>query len=76
METQAKNNSNRPELQLHHLQVGVVCPLCQRRHFLEIAGDDSFLGSPAAKQIREHLEAWMASRCPDHLGIIAEMSRN
>lgn len=26
--------------------------------------------------LRKHLEAWIASRCPDHLGPILEMSKN
>ena len=30
----------------------------------------------AGKEIRKHLEAWIASRCPDHLGPILEMSKN
>jgi len=68
--------NEKPAVQFHRAQVGVVCPLCARRHFLEIGCDDSLLASPAAKEIREHLEAWMASRCPDHLGAIAEMGRN
>ncbi|MGD0693741.1 MAG: hypothetical protein ABSB82_02685 [Terriglobia bacterium] len=75
METQAKR-VNESEFQIHHAQIGVVCPLCRRRHFLEVADDYSMLNSPAAKEIHAHLEAWMASRCPDHLGFIAQMSRN
>ncbi len=75
METQAKNE-NEPQSQLHRALIGVVCPLCRRRHFLEVADDYSMLNSPAAKEIHAHLEAWMASRCPDHLGFIAQMSRN
>jgi hypothetical protein len=27
-------------------------------------------------ELRKHLEAWIASRCPDHLGPILEMSKN
>jgi len=61
---------------MHRGRFGVVCPLCKRGHFLEVAADNLLLASPAAQEIRAHLEAWMASRCPDHLGIIAEMSRN
>jgi hypothetical protein len=73
METQAKGE---PERIFHHVQVGVVCPTCSRRHFLEVGADDSLLNSPAGREIRAHLEAWLASRCPDHLGQIAQISRN
>jgi hypothetical protein len=73
METQSNRVS---EQSFHHAQVGVVCPICTRRHFLEVGADDSLLNSPAGKEIRGHLEAWLASRCPDHLGQIAEISRN
>ncbi len=38
--------------------------------------DPSLMRSPAYQQIQEQLMAWMLSRCPDHLGIIAEMSKN
>jgi hypothetical protein len=30
----------------------------------------------AGRELRKHLEAWIASRCPDHLGPILEMSKN
>jgi hypothetical protein len=30
----------------------------------------------AGAEMRKHLEAWIASRCPDHLGPILEMSKN
>jgi len=30
----------------------------------------------AGQELRKHLEAWIASRCPDHLGPILEMSKN
>jgi hypothetical protein len=30
----------------------------------------------AGSELRKHLEAWIASRCPDHLGPILEMSKN
>ena len=73
VETQPKSV---PEQSFHHAQVGVVCPTCSRRHFLEVGADDSLLNSPAGKEIRSHLEAWLASRCPDHLGQFAEISRN
>lgn len=67
---------SQPEAILHHAHVGVECPRCHWRHFLEIDADDSLLNSPAAREIQAHLQAWLASRCPDHLGAIAQMSRN
>jgi hypothetical protein len=57
-------------------QVGVQCPQCHRKQFMEIEVETSLLGSPVAREIQAHLEAWMASRCPDHLNIIAEMMKN
>jgi len=30
----------------------------------------------AGAELRKHLEAWIASRCPDHLGPILQMSKN
>jgi hypothetical protein len=30
----------------------------------------------AGAELRKHLEAWIATRCPDHLGPIMEMSKN
>jgi hypothetical protein len=30
----------------------------------------------AGVELRKHLEAWIASRCPDHLGPILQMSKN
>jgi hypothetical protein len=32
--------------------------------------------SAAGAELRKHLEAWIATRCPDHLGPILEMSKN
>lgn len=59
------------------VQVGVECPQCHWRHFLEVEiHDDRLLKSPLAGEIKAHLEAWVASRCPDHLGPILEQSKN
>lgn len=58
----------------HRTQVPVECPQCHWRHFLEIEVED--WKSAAAAEIRAHLEAWLASRCPAHLGPIMEMSKN
>jgi hypothetical protein len=54
--------------------VPVQCPVCNWRHFLEVEIDDWDL--TVGSEVRRHLEAWIASRCPDHLGPILEMSKN
>lgn len=58
----------------HHAQVPVQCPVCNSRQFLGVEIEDFDKVGPA--EIRKHLEAWLASRCPDHLGPILEMSKN
>ncbi len=58
----------------HHAQVPVQCPVCNWRHFLEVEVED--FSKVAGGELREHLEAWIASRCPDHLGPILQMSKN
>jgi hypothetical protein len=58
----------------HHAQVPVQCPVCNWRHFLEVEIED--FNKVAGSELRKHLEAWLASRCPDHLGPILEMSKN
>ena len=55
-------------------QVPVQCPVCNWRHFMEIEAEVK--DSAAGSVLRKHLEAWIASRCPDHLGPILEMSKN
>ena len=57
-------------------QVGVECPKCQRRQFMEVEIDTRLMTSPLAREIRGHLEEWMLSRCPDHLGDILNLSKN
>jgi len=58
----------------HRAQVPVQCPVCNWRHFMEIEAEEMDL--VAGRELRKHLEAWIASRCPDHLGPILEMSKN
>ncbi len=58
----------------HRAQVPVQCPVCNWRHFLEVQVEDS--DKVAGGELRKHLEAWIATRCPDHLGPILEMSKN
>jgi hypothetical protein len=57
-------------------QVGVECPKCQRRQFMEIEVDPQFVNTPLALEIQKHLEEWMLSRCPDHLGEFLKAARN
>ena len=62
----------------HRAQVGVECPQCHFRQFMEV---DSDLGGVlsdgvVARKIYAELQAWMVSRCPDHLKAISAMSRN
>jgi hypothetical protein len=58
----------------HRAQLPVQCPVCNWRHFLEIQVEER--DSAAGAELRKHLEAWIATRCPDHLGPILEMSKN
>jgi hypothetical protein len=60
----------------HRTQVGVECPLCHWRQFMEIEVDERLLHSPLAADIQHHLEEWMRSRCPNHLGEFLKASRN
>ena len=60
----------------HRAQVGIECPTCHARHFMEIQIESQMLNSRAAEEIRRQLEAWIASRCPDHLGPILKTSKN
>ena len=41
---------------------------------MEIETED--MDVQAGRELRKHLEEWIASRCPDHLGPILEMSKN
>jgi hypothetical protein len=43
---------------------------------MEIEVDSRLLKSPFALEIRHHLEEWVKSHCPDHLGPILEHSKN
>ncbi len=61
---------------VHRAQVGVECPTCHSKQFVEIQLDRPVTNFPAADEIRRQLEAWIASRCPDHLGPILKTSMN
>jgi len=41
---------------------------------MEIEAD--ITDTKGGQELLKHLEAWIASRCPDHLGPILEMSKN
>jgi hypothetical protein len=58
----------------HRVRIPVECPHCRWRHFLEVELEDFDSAPPA--ELRAQLERWVASRCPDHLGPIMEMSKN
>ena len=60
----------------HLAQVGVICPRCHFRQFVEVEFDQPALNAPMVLEIRAQLEAWMASRCPEHLRPIHRASKN
>ena len=60
----------------HRGLVGVECPQCHWKHFMELSLDQAIMSSPAAKEIQRQLEEWLRSRCPDHLGAIMEKMKN
>ena len=61
---------------VHRAQVGIECPACHTRQFVEIQIDNPVHNSRAAEEIRRQLEVWIASRCPDHLGPMLKTSMN
>ena len=74
---------DRPEatggsVQEHRTQVGVECPQCHFRQFMEVDSDlvSTLQDSKVAKEIYAELQAWMVSRCPDHLKLISGLSKN
>jgi cytochrome c553 len=60
----------------HRAQVGIECPTCHARQFMEIQIDSPENNSRTAEEIRRQLELWIASRCPNHLGPILKTSMN
>ncbi|GEM_PF-558923 len=60
----------------HRAHIGVECPQCHWKQFVEIQLDQPVEDTPMGREIRSHLEAWMASHCPDHLSAISRFSRN
>jgi hypothetical protein len=43
---------------------------------MEVEIDERLLKSPLALEIQAHLQEWMLSRCPDHLGEFLKTSKN
>jgi hypothetical protein len=62
----------------HRAHVGVECPQCHFRQFMEVDSDleATLKDSQVTRKIFAELQAWMLSRCPDHLRAIAGMSKN
>lgn len=75
MEQQTQQQQQKQVL-AHRAQVGVECPTCHAREFMEIQIDSPVSNSRAAEEIRRQLEVWIASRCPDHLGPVLKTSMN
>ncbi len=62
----------------HRTQVGLECPHCQFRQFMEVNSDlvGTLADSKVVRRIYAELETWMVSHCPDHLRAISELSKN
>ncbi|HET7099992.1 MAG TPA: hypothetical protein VFJ52_02485 [Terriglobia bacterium] len=75
MEEQTQQQQQGPILE-HRAQVGIECPTCHARQFMEIQIESPVSNSRAAEEIRRQLEAWIASRCPDHLSNVLKASMN
>lgn len=58
----------------HRARVPVECPICHWKHFQEVEIED--FDAVAAADVRKHLEAWLATRCPQHFGPFIEISKN
>ncbi|MGH9359535.1 MAG: hypothetical protein ACRD1O_10230 [Terriglobia bacterium] len=61
---------------IHSAHLGVECPRCHWKQFVEVHLDKPQMDSPMAREIRAQLEAWIASRCPDHLNVLPALSKN
>ena len=60
----------------HRAQVAVECPQCHWRHFVEGNLDLSLADGPYGKEIQVHIQEWLRSRCPNHLGTFLKFSKN
>ena len=65
-------------MEQHRAQVGVECPQCHYRQFMEVDSDlvGDLQDSKVVRKIHAELESWMVSRCPEHLKVISGFSRN
>jgi hypothetical protein len=43
---------------------------------MEVEIDPQFASTPLGLEIQMHLEEWMLSRCPDHLGEFLKSTKN
>lgn len=43
---------------------------------MEVEIDPLLINSPLASEIQSHLEEWVQSRCPDHLGEFLKTTKN
>lgn len=64
------------ETAVHLTQVGVECPHCHWKQLVNVTLEKPQINHPMALEIRRQLEAWMGSRCPDHLNVIPALSKN
>ncbi len=60
----------------HRTQLGVECPQCHFRQLVEVEMDNPELNRSLVTEIREELQAWMASRCPEHLTSLLPRMKN
>jgi hypothetical protein len=60
----------------HRAQLGVECPQCHFRQFVEVEFDKPELNPPLVAEIQAQLQAWMASHCPNHLTSVLGRLKN
>lgn len=60
----------------HRALVGVECPQCHGRQFMELSLEKTIMDSPMAHEIERALREWLRSQCPDHLGLIVQKMKN
>ncbi len=60
----------------HRAQVGIECPRCHNQQFMELQLEIPEQLWPVAREVRQHLEEWIASRCPNHLAPILKAAKN
>jgi hypothetical protein len=60
----------------HRAQLPVQCPVCHWRQFIEVSLDKSLLDTPYGREMQQHIQEWLRSRCPEHLGPIMETLKN